>query len=66
MKVFINGNKESFEGVVLDLSPIETKVVLAALEILHADGGENEIDRLASKSMRKQILEEMDVKGCNR
>lgn len=45
-----------FKGVVLDLSPVETLTVISALDTLHKDGGRNELDRVASKEMRQQIM----------
>lgn len=61
MNVSVKRSKEAFKGVVLDLSPIETMIVLTALNTLHADGGRNEMDKVASKTMRQQILEEIEV-----
>ena len=56
MKVTVDKNEKTLNGVTLDLTPLDTLIILLALKTLHEDGGRNELDRIASKNMRKQIL----------
>lgn len=56
MNVALKKEGEYLKGVMLDLSPVETMTVISALDTLHKDGGRNELDRVASKEMRQQIM----------
>lgn len=56
MNVALKKEGEYLKGVMLDLSPVETLTVISALDTLHKDGGRNELDRVASKEMRQQIM----------
>ena len=59
MNVEVKRSGHFLKGTTLELTPIETMTVLEALKCLHRDGGRNELDRVASKDLRKQILDAM-------
>lgn len=56
MNVTIRKDGQYIKGIVLDLSPVEGITVMTALDCLHKDGGRNELDRVASKELRQQIM----------
>ena len=60
MNVIVKNEGKYAKGTILELSVIETLTILTALRTLHNDGGRNELDRTAAKSMRKQIISALE------
>lgn len=65
MNVEVRSNGQYINGLTLDVSPVEALTIMNALRTLHEDGGRNELDRIASKELRQQIMSALEGKYGN-
>lgn len=65
MNVTVRKDRQYIKSLMLEVSPVEAITIMTALKKLHEDGGRNEIDRIASKELRKQIMSALEGENGN-